>query len=92
MNKTELLNKLAQDGEERLLLARTLDQMDAARRKNIPAHTGFLSPAERVRVEALIAAAGQPAHLFFGGYSGAERTVCVFLPDWQTSEDFLSLA
>ena len=82
MNKTELLNKLAQDGEERLLLARTLDQMDAARRKNIPAHTGFLSPAERVRVEALIAAAGQPAHLFFVGYSGAERTVCVFLPDW----------
>ena len=92
MNKTELLNKLAQDGEVRLLLARTLDQLETARRKNIPAHTGFLSPAQRACVESLIAACAHPAHLFFGGYQGAERTVCVFLPDWQEPEDFLALA
>ena len=31
MNKTELLNKLARDGEERLLLARVLDKLELAR-------------------------------------------------------------
>ena len=51
MTKTEQLDKLARDGEERLLLARALDKLETARRKNIPAVTGFLSPSERVSVE-----------------------------------------
>ena len=29
-----------------------------------------------------------PRHLFHGGYEGAERTVCVFLPDWQEPGDW----
>lgn len=92
MTKTERLDKLARDGEERLLLARAMDKMDLAQRKNIPASTGFLSPSERASVENLIAASGHPAHLFFGGYEGAERTICVFLPDWQEPEEFQALA
>lgn len=91
MNKTELLDKLARDGEERLVLARALDKLNTAQRKNIPAHTGFLSPAERSGVERLIAAAQYPRHLFWGGFPQAERTVCVFLPDWQEEEEFLAL-
>ena len=88
MTKTELLNKAARNGEERLLLARVLDKLELARRRNIPSHTGFLSPGERACVEALLAAAGHPRHLFFGGYEGAQRNICVFLPDWQEPEDF----
>lgn len=88
MNKTELLNKTARDGEERLLLARALDKLELARQRNIPAHTGFLSPSERVSVEGLLNAVGRPKHLFFGGFAGAERTICVFLPDWQEAEDW----
>ena len=86
MNKTELLNKLARDNGERLLLARVLDKLELARQRNIPACTGFLSPQERVSVENLLNACGHPRHLFFGGYEGAERTVCAFLPDWQEAE------
>lgn len=89
MTKTELLDKHAADGEERLLLSRALDKLDLARNRNIPACTGFLSPAQRTAVEALLQASGNPAHLFFGGYEGAERTVCAFLPDWQEPEDWL---
>lgn len=89
MSKTELLDKTARDGEERILLARTLDKLELTRRRNIPACTPFLSPGERTSVEALINASGRPEHLFFGGYEGAERTVCVFLPDWQESGDWL---
>ena len=90
MNKTELLNKLAQSGEERLLFARTLDKLEQCRQRNIPVHTPFLSPAERAGIERLIAAAGHPRHLFWGGYSQAERTVCLFLPDWLEEETALA--
>ena len=90
MNKTELLTRLARDGEERMLLARTMDKLELAGRRNIPAHTAFLSPQERASVEMLINASGHPSHLFYGGFEGAERTICVFLPDWQAPEDWLA--
>jgi len=86
VTKTELLNKFARDGAERMLLGRLLDKLDMAQSRSCPAHTPFLSPEERVPAAALLKACGQPRHLFFGGYEGAERTVCVFLPDWQEAD------
>ena len=88
MNKTELLNKFSKDADERLTLARALDQMDRAANRSIPCATQFLSPAQRAALEPLLAAAGRPRHLFYGGYEGAERMVCVFLPDWQEGADW----
>lgn len=91
MNKTELLNRCAGGDEEtRLILARTLDKLDMAQRRGVPAHTAFLSPAQRAAVEGLINVSGHPRHLFAGGYGDAERTVCVFLPDWMEAEDWPS--
>ena len=88
MNKTDLLNKFSKDPEERIVLARALDQLDRARNRSIPCATQFLSPAQRAALEPLIAASGHPSHLFHGGFEGAERTVCVFLPHWQEPEDW----
>ena len=88
MNKTELLNKFSRDGEERTVLARVLDRMERTQSRAIPCATHFLSPAQRAAAEPLLAACGHPKHLFFGGYEGAERTVCAFLPDWQEGEDW----
>ncbi len=88
MNKTELLNKFSKDADERMVLARALDQMERAQNRSIPCATQFLSPAQRAALEPLLAASGHPRHLFHGGYEGAERTVCVFLPDWQEPEDW----
>ena len=88
MNKTELLNKFSKDGDERIVLARALDQMERTANRSIPCATQFLSPAQRAAVEPLLAACGHPKHLFHGGYEGAERTVCAFLPDWQEPEDW----
>lgn len=90
MTKTELLNKCARSGEERLLLARTLDKLELAQNRSIPAHTPFLSPAEQACVADLLNSAGHPRHFFFGGFDGAERQFCVFLPDWQEQEDWLA--
>lgn len=90
MNKTELLNKFSKDPEERTVLARVLDQMERTQNRSIPCATQFLSPAQRTAAEPLLAACGHPNHLFFGGFEGAERTVCVFLPGWMESEDWQS--
>lgn len=88
MNKTELLNKFSKDPEERTVLARVLDQMERAENRSIPCATQFLSPAQRAAAQPLLAACGHPKHLFFGGFEGAERTVCVFLPEWMDPEDW----
>lgn len=90
MNKTELLNKFAKDTEERVELAYALDQLEKAQKRSVPGCTKFLSPELRAGLEGLLNACGRPAHLFFGGYPDAERTVCAFLPDWQGEEDWLS--
>lgn len=90
MTKTELLNKCARDGGERMLLARTLDKLELAQNRSIPAHTPFLSPAEQACIIDLLNAAGHPRHFFFGGFNGSERQICVFLPDWQEEEDWLA--
>lgn len=87
MNKTELLNKAAQTGEERVLLARVLDRLAQAGR-GVPSCTAFLSEAEQETVTRLLNAAGRPRHLFSGGFPAAERKVCAFLPDWQEEDDW----
>ena len=88
MNKTELLNKFSKDPEERIVLARALDRMERTTSRSVPCATQFLSPAQRAALEPLLAASGHPRHIFHGGYGGAERTVCVFLPDWLEGPDW----
>ena len=83
MTKTELLDRCARDREERILLGRVLDKGELTRARGIPAHTVFLSPGQRSAAEDLLNAWGWPRCLFWGGYEGAERTLCAFLPDWQ---------
>lgn len=88
MNKTELLNRFSKDPEERTVLARVLDRMERAENRSVPCATQFLTPAQQAAAGPLLAACGHPKHLFFGGYPGAERAVCAFLPDWLEPEDW----
>jgi len=90
MNKTELLNRFSKDADERMMLARALDRMNRAQNRSIPCATQFLSPAQRAALGPLLAASGNPKHLFCGGYEGAERAVCVFLPDWQEPDGWMA--
>lgn len=90
MNKKELLDRCARDGEERILLARVLDKLELARSRGVPAHTPFLSPGEQASVTDLLNAWGRPRHLFWGGCPDSERRVCIFLADWQEEDDILS--
>ena len=90
MNKRELLDRCARDGEERVLLARVLDKLELSQNRGLPAHTPFLSPGEQASVQDLLDAWGHPRCVWTGGYEGAERQVCRFLPDWQEPEDALA--
>lgn len=51
MDKREMLDRLAANGDERLLLGRVWDKYEQCRRRNLPEGTGFLSPAEQAAAQ-----------------------------------------
>ena len=74
------IEKIAQTPEDKVLLAKLWDKIQIAIRKNIPAHTGFLSPRELELARYLF---GQEDGLYtFGGYDNAERKMYLYLPDY----------
>lgn len=89
MNRSNI-EKIAQTSQDRMLLAKLWDKIQAGFQRNIPTHTGFLSPRELEMARYLF---GEPEGLrAFGGYPEAERKMLLFLPDyldetWLTGED-----
>ena len=92
MSKGDILDKLAPDSQSRLTLARVLDKAEVARTRNIPAHSQFLTDGEQRLTQQALTAAKSGRYLLWGGYQGAERKVCVFLPDWAEELDEEPLA
>lgn len=82
MTKTEILDRCALDGDSRLVLGRVLDKAQYTQSRNIPTHSAFLSDGEQALSRKALECIGNPRHTFWGGYEGALRRVCVFLPDW----------
>lgn len=78
------IDKIADNPEDRILLAKAWDKLTAGFQKNIPAHTGFLSPRQIHLVKLLIGShQGLSAT---GGFPDAERKMYIFLPDYLTDE------
>ena len=74
------IEKIAKTSEDRMLLAKLWDKINAGIRKNIPAHTCFLSPRELEMASFLF---GKPEGLHaYGGYGDAERKMLIYLPDY----------
>ncbi len=74
------IDKIAQNSEDKLLLAKLWDKINTGMQKNIPVHTGFLSPRELELSRYLF---GQPEGLHaFGGYGDAERKMLIYLPEY----------
>ena len=74
------IEKIAHTPEDRMLLAKLWDKINAGIRKNIPANTCFLSPRELEMARYLF---GEPEGLYaFGGYEDAERKMLVYLPEY----------
>ena len=74
------IEKIAKTPEDRVLLAKIWDKVNAGIRKNIPASTCFLSLREQELCRFLF---GQMDGLFsFGGYEDAERKMLIYLPEY----------
>lgn len=82
-SKTELLNALARNSADRVLLANLLDKERACAERSYLTCTRFLDGHERALCTEAVCLLGASAHsLFWGGYDDAERVVCVFYPDY----------
>ena len=74
------IEKIAQSPEDRILLAKVWDKINAGIRKNIQSSTCFLSPRELEMTRYLF---GDVPGLYpFGGWEDAERKMLIFLPDY----------
>ncbi len=74
------IEKIAANPEDRVLLAKLWDKINAGIRRSIPANTCFLSPREQEMARFLFG--DYEGLTFFGGYGDAERKMLVFLPDY----------
>ena len=72
------IEKIARNPEDRLLLAKLWDKINAGIRRNIPANTCFLSPRELEMARFLFG--DEPGLTAFGGYGDAERKMLCYLP------------
>ncbi len=74
------IDKIAKTVEDRLLLAKVWDKINAGMRKCILSNSCFLSPRELELTRLLF---GEPEGLHrFGGYEDAERQMLIYLPDY----------
>lgn len=83
MNR-ENIEKIAHTAEDRLLLAKVWDKINAGIRKNICANTCFLSPRELEMTRYLFG--DLPGLSSFGGYDDAERRMLIYLPEYLDRE------
>ena len=74
------IDKIAKTAEDRLLLAKLWDKINAGLRRDIPVATCFLSPRELEMSRYLFG--DLPGLCSFGGYEEAERKMLVYLPEY----------
>ena len=73
--------------EEKMILAKALDEFERCRREKRICHTDFLDMRMQGLLEKELKYSG--ADWFFdGGYDTSERRMAVFLPEWAEKKDF----
>ncbi|MBQ3541761.1 MAG: hypothetical protein IJA45_01385 [Oscillospiraceae bacterium] len=78
--------KIAQNNEDKILLAKIWDKITAGMNRNIPANSAFLSPRELHMARFLF---GHQEGLHeFGGYPDAERKMLIYLPEYLDNSYF----
>lgn len=79
--------------ENKLLIAKAEDAMRSAERKYIPTAVGFLNPLQRTLLKKSVFVSVDLSREFMGGYPDAERTLCIFRPEYIdfSIDDFISV-
>lgn len=81
------IEKIARSSEDKVLLAKVWDKINAGIRREIPANTCFLSPRELEMTRYLFG--DVPGLYAFGGYDDAERKMLVYLPEYLEESDLM---
>ncbi len=87
MNKTEIINKISSDPEQRILLSHIFDICERRNGRNVITSSDFMSEPDAHLAEILINTVKAENYMFFGGYDDAERKCVIFLPDYFTEND-----
>ncbi len=74
------IDKIAHTPEDRVLLAKLWDKINAGIQRSITVSTGFLSPREQELARFLFGDC--PGLCAFGGFEDAERKMLVYLPEY----------
>ncbi len=82
------IDKIAQTPEDKVLLAKLWDKINAGIQKNIPASTCFLSQREQELARFLFG--NLEGLCSYGGYPDAQRQMLVYLPEY-LDESYLAL-
>ena len=81
------IDKIARTPEDRLLLAKLWDKINAGMRRNISASTCFLSPRE-LELSRYLFGDAEGLHIF-GGFDGAERQMLIYVPEYMDLDALL---
>ena len=81
------IEKIARTPEDRLLLAKLWDKINAGMRRNISAATCFLSPRE-LELSRYLFGDADGLHTF-GGFEGAERQMLIYVPEYMELDTLL---
>lgn len=89
MEKQALL-KVMNQPEEKLLLAKVLDQADFSLKKHVKIYTDFIDPGKCGKIEQILKKIPNLALCFFGGQADCERKMIGLAPDYMefAQEDF----
>lgn len=79
--------------EDKLLIAKAEDAMRSAERKYMTMTVGFLNPRQRTLLKKSVFVSVDLSFEFEGGYPEAERTLCVFKPEYAdfSIDEFISV-
>lgn len=87
MNKTEIINKISSDPEQKILLSHIFDLCERRNGRNVVTSSDFMSEPDSRLAEILINSIKAENFMLFGGYDEAERKCAVFLPDYFSEND-----
>lgn len=88
MDKHTLLKSYCQP-DEKLLLAKVLDQADLSLKKHIVCFTDFLAPSMCQKACSMLNYVRDLKYIPFGGYEDAERKMIALCPDYFMDEDII---
>ena len=90
MDKTQLITKFSSNYEQKILLSHIYDLAQRRDGRNILTSSNFLSESDCNLVDSFLKAISCKNYMQYGGYSEAERRICIFLPDYYTADDVIS--